>query len=344
MTTKFLAVFFLLIPFCALADGTPVPTTDLPGLSDPAGIKRIQSSVLIVRDEVAYDEIALPIGALKTDDSGNDRPSKSFPLASGVRNRMIYVLPAGRSTLEAIRSYQSELASLGFTTLWECDSDTCGASSISDYSMISQLWPASAWTYDGSSPAGCAKGGSLVEQRYAAMSNSETGAVVGMVAWRPDVTSVYCEDGAFQKRATIAISFVAPKAREQNMQLVSASEMEKSIAQTGRVALYGILFDTASATLKPESKSALDEIALLLESQPAMKLHVVGHTDNQGGLESNFDLSKRRAAAVREALIMQYAIDGSRLTSNGVSYLAPVASNTDDAGRAKNRRVELVPM
>ena len=69
---------------------------------------------------------------------------------------------------------------------------------------------------------------------------------------------------------------------------------------------------------------------------------MVGHTDNNGGLEPNFDLSKRQAAAAKDALAKQFGIAGERLTTNGVSYLAPVSTNTTDDGRAKNRRVELV--
>ena len=95
--------------------------------------------------------------------------------------------------------------------------------------------------------------------------------------------------------------------------------------------------------IKPESNAALAEIAKLLNSNPALKLHVVGHTDNQGSLDSNFALSKARAQAVSVALSQNYAIAAARLNANGVSSLAPVASNTDEAGRAKNRRVELVP-
>ena len=133
------------------------------------------------------------------------------------------------------------------------------------------------------------------------------------------------------------------KAREQKMVSVSAAEMSTALTNTGRVALYGILFDTASSVLKPESKAALDEIGKLLTQNPTMKLHVVGHTDDQGGLDSNFALSKARAQAVSAALSRDYGVDATRLSANGVSYLAPVASNADEAGRAKNRRVELVP-
>lgn len=125
--------------------------------------------------------------------------------------------------------------------------------------------------------------------------------------------------------------------------VVSADEMSKSIASSGRVALYGILFDTNKADIKAESKPALEEIAKLLTAEPELKLHVVGHTDNVGGYEANMSLSKRRADAVVAALVKDYGIAAGRLTSNGVAYLAPVAVNTTEDGRAKNRRVELVP-
>ena len=83
--------------------------------------------------------------------------------------------------------------------------------------------------------------------------------------------------------------------------------------------------------------------ANLMKSQPQLKLHVVGHTDSQGSIESNFDLSKRRALAIRATLAAQYGVADTRTAAHGVAHLAPVASNNDDAGRAKNRRVELVP-
>jgi len=79
------------------------------------------------------------------------------------------------------------------------------------------------------------------------------------------------------------------------------------------------------------------------EMTPSLKLLVVGHTDNVGTLSSNMDLSKRRADAVVSVLVSQYAIDRTRLSPVGVSFASPVAPNSNDEGRAKNRRVELVP-
>ena len=70
---------------------------------------------------------------------------------------------------------------------------------------------------------------------------------------------------------------------------------------------------------------------------------MVGHTDNQDGLDSNIALSKRRAEAVNAALVSQHGIAAGRLSAYGVGDLAPVASNTEEAGRDKNQRVELLP-
>jgi len=86
----------------------------------------------------------------------------------------------------------------------------------------------------------------------------------------------------------------------------------------------------------------LQEIAKLLHGQPQLRLHVVGHTDNQGASEHNLDLSRRRAANVVRELTTQLAIAGNRLDSFGAGWYAPIAANGSDEGRSKNRRVELV--
>ena len=118
--------------------------------------------------------------------------------------------------------------------------------------------------------------------------------------------------------------------------------MAEEISASGRVAIYGIYFDFDKADLKPESKPTLDEIAKLLNELPELELVVVGHTDNVGSLDHNMALSKQRAAAVAAALVQDYGIPAQRLTSWGIGYLSPVASNQTDDGRALNRRVELV--
>src|SRR4029079_3201910 len=104
----------------------------------------------------------------------------------------------------------------------------------------------------------------------------------------------------------------------------------------------GILFDTRSAVVKPESMPTLDEVSKLLKAQPTLRLLVVGHTDNVGTFEFNTDLSQRRAASVVQILTSKLGIDAKRLTPVGVSFASPVASNRTEEGKAKNRRVQLV--
>jgi OOP family OmpA-OmpF porin len=77
-------------------------------------------------------------------------------------------------------------------------------------------------------------------------------------------------------------------------------------------------------------------------AESKLKVFIVGHTDNQGSLEGNRELAKQRANSVATALLKEYKVDPSRLRAEGVASLAPVASNADEGGRARNRRVELV--
>ena len=151
----------------------------------------------------------------------------------------------------------------------------------------------------------------------------------------------YCT--AFEHRTIVVVDVLELKAMEQKMVTVKAEEMAQSITTNGRVALYGLYFDSGKADVKPESKDTLAQIAKLLSSSPALKLLVVGHTDNVGEFNSNMDLSKRRADAVISVLASQYKADRKRLTPVGVSFASPIAPNTSEDGKAKNRRVELVP-
>lgn len=121
----------------------------------------------------------------------------------------------------------------------------------------------------------------------------------------------------------------------------SAGEMADAIRKNGFVALTGVLFDTGSDTLKPESMPLLNEVAALLKKDAALKVSVEGHTDNVGARASNLELSKMRGERVVKFLT-DAGIDAKRLKSAGKGDSSPVADNRTEAGRAKNRRVELV--
>ena len=138
------------------------------------------------------------------------------------------------------------------------------------------------------------------------------------------------------------LQIVEPKAMQTGQVTVDANAMKSGLAAEGRIALYGLYFDTGRAEVKPESKPQLDQMAKLLQSQPALKVFIVGHTDNQGTTDGNLALSLQRATAVSNALVSSYRIDAKRLQAKGVANLAPLATNSSEEGRAKNRRVELV--
>jgi len=136
-------------------------------------------------------------------------------------------------------------------------------------------------------------------------------------------------------------TFVEETALTQDV-VANAAQLQTGIKAVGHIVVNGILFDTAKADVKPESGPAIEQVAKLLQGDPSLKVYVVGHTDNVGGLASNLDLSKRRAASVVQVLVSQYHIAADRLAPFGAGPYLPIQSNDTEAGRALNRRVELV--
>jgi outer membrane protein OmpA-like peptidoglycan-associated protein len=122
----------------------------------------------------------------------------------------------------------------------------------------------------------------------------------------------------------------------------STPDFSQAISSTGRYVTYGIHFDTDSDRIKPESAAVVKSIARGLETNPALKLRIEGHTDSTGSADHNMDLSKRRADAVKAVLVSQFSADPLRLTTAGMGATKPVDTNDTPQGRSLNRRVELV--
>lgn len=135
---------------------------------------------------------------------------------------------------------------------------------------------------------------------------------------------------------------VEEKAMNQTVALVTADDMRKELAAKGKVTLY-INFDTDKATIRPDGKPAVDEITKLLKADPQLKLAVEGHTDDTGNAAHNQALSAQRADAVVQSLVKD-GVDAKRLRAAGHGATQPLADNKDEAGRAKNRRVELIKL
>lgn len=299
---------------------------DVAGGEDYPLIGRYEGSTMTLFKQSDYEEqriLTKPITSADRRETGKRVNDKNSIPAAGKSIRIRYEGPSGRSPLEVARNFQSEIKAKGFELLFECKGADC-----SDLGG-SELY----FALHDESPLG---NGDI-------HSNPPSQIFTSAKLTRPEgdvYATIYVGD--FKKAPEVLVDVVetAPMDTDKIV-FVDAAQMQKDISAYGRVALYGILFDFDKASIRPDSQPTLDEIAKFLSSNTQVKLIVAGHTDWKGGFDYNLDLSKRRAEAVVKAL-MEMGVAGSRLRSFGVGPAAPVASNESEAGRAKNRRVELV--
>ncbi len=125
---------------------------------------------------------------------------------------------------------------------------------------------------------------------------------------------------------------------------VGAPDMRNKLMTEGKLVTYGIYFDVNKDVVKPESYGTLKEIAAILNEVPDVKVKIVGHTDSDGADAANLDLSKRRAASVKNELVKSFGVNGDRLVTDGMGESQPVAANDTPANKALNRRVEFIKL
>lgn len=144
----------------------------------------------------------------------------------------------------------------------------------------------------------------------------------------------------FDDNLNMSIKVIQEQAMTQTVALVKADAMAAALAKDGHIALY-LNFDNDSDAIRADSLPAIAEIGKLLAADPALKLRIEGHTDNTGKAAHNQTLSRARAESVVNAITAKQ-IAADRLKPEGMGAQQPVADNTSEEGRAKNRRVELV--
>ena len=125
---------------------------------------------------------------------------------------------------------------------------------------------------------------------------------------------------------------------------VGAPDTRSKLITEGKFVTRGILFDVSSDKIKPESYGVLKEIGTVLKENPAVRVKIIGHTDSDGDDTKNLDLSKRRAASVKNALAAEFGIEAARLETDGKGETQPSDANTTSPGKANNRRVEFVKL
>ena len=130
-----------------------------------------------------------------------------------------------------------------------------------------------------------------------------------------------------------------------NLKITTATpDMRSKLLTEGKLVTYGIYFDVNKDVVKAESFGTISEIAQTLKENPTVRIKIIGHTDSDGDDAKNLDLSRRRALSVKNTLVNQFGIDGSRIQTDGKGETEPLAPNTTSESKAKNRRVEFIKL
>lgn len=300
-------------PATAAAPGTgfdlqsvPVTSKALPAfpyLATPSGLAEDQ---VTISKDLEFDRVHVVVG------------DELRPVEGKVHERLFYIHKLKWSALAAHRNYEAALKALGATRVdkvYPGDKQFIERNGGSESAIFKKMGV-----------------GTLYE-----MDDPE---VPGFEQWliRTPTTNIWLS--FFLKRDEMHLLTVEEKAMQQQVQALPAAELSSALQQDGHVALY-LNFDTDSQVIRPDSLPAVDEVVKLLRGEPALKLRVEGHTDATGDAAHNRKLSLARAESVVQAIVAQQ-IARERLSAAGKGPDQPLADNATEAGRAKNRRVELV--
>jgi OOP family OmpA-OmpF porin len=231
------------------------PTADRKGGKDHALLKRYDGSFIVAFDQKAFAEFVLPLSRLEEVPGKKDHKNvrayepKQKKALEGPTTRLVYVIPQGRSPLEVLRNYQEEIRAKGGKLLYECKAEECGGKPqgrsegwAGHMTLARFLYPDDRITDPFGSNGWCAMTRDVADARYAAAELPASGAHVSVYTYTLKTGSnQYCQ--ALNDRTIAIVDVIEAKEREQKMVTVQASEMAKSIAGTGRIALYGIYFD-----------------------------------------------------------------------------------------------------
>ncbi|HLX25334.1 MAG TPA: OmpA family protein [Usitatibacter sp.] len=307
---------------------------DVAGAKDPPYLKRYEGSEIVSYQALPYESYRVwspdpknPTGPWVTDQ------------VEGQITRAFYKVPAGHTVLEIFRNYEQSIKDAGFT--FKASSANFWSNDFADqfYHQSWQIHSDYAWT-------NLALNG-VQKMAYLSASATKDGKSVTLavyIANYKEGKDVKYGDKPFHfntDNVLVVADVVVSKAVVNKMVLLKAADMAEALKAKGAVDIYGIYFDTDKAVIKPESTPTLDEVASLLKIDGGLRLEVSGHTDNTGEKAHNLKLSEDRAQAVVKALTTSYKIDAKRLVAKGYGDTKPVAANSSDENKAKNRRVEL---
>ena len=332
---------------------------DIAGGSDHPLIRRVPGTTLVGYAQTAHGNLDFQVSSYVDFDlkSGKRRYSTPALALDGRVTRLWYEAP-GSTTADQLYQRQSKaLLDQGFNVLYDSASGDSGAPD-KWVNFLATFAPGKRDAIPASrSPRifSSARSASLHTGTY---QKDNTTVRLVAVDWPKAEEAVQARRGAYiaidvvQARSLRGGPSAIPASNEQTAALQSASghandaapgpAWRSTLEQSGRVALGGVEFASGSAVLQPSSQAVLTQVAEYLKARPEVRVFVVGHTDSTGDLQGNLELSRQRAQAVADALTRDADLAPGRTSAHGVGPLAPIADNATSAGRARNRRIDLV--
>lgn len=290
----------------------------------------------------------MPPGATVTGQTESGLDSYAMPVGGWSRAGIDTVTAEGRldqqawrtdtapaSTLDLLAPMRRALQDQGYEVVFECEDTACGGF---DFRYGTKVLPEPDMHVD------------LGDYRYLAARRGTEDAedLVSLFVSRSPgagyIQITRLDEAAASEPGSLVASTMSPGDLVSGVKRDTAkmSDIAALIEAQGRVPLDDLAFSTGSYALGPGDYASLSALADWLKAEPSRRVALVGHTDDEGALDTNIALSKRRAASVRDRLVSSYGIEASRLDARGVGYLAPRTANDSDAGRLANRRVEAV--
>ncbi|MEA3437841.1 MAG: OmpA family protein [Thermodesulfobacteriota bacterium] len=313
----FLTVFALLISTNLLAQRT----NDIEGSKDYPLISRFEGSVIEYYKEVKWDDYQVPLSMMVTTEE-RGRFFEKNETVEGKVIRIQYSTSPDNNPAYVYKNYESAFRKAGFNTLFQGKGDDELGDEPADFCRTFY--------------------GDLVQKfGFAYNPQGENHAMI-VAKTKKDNNYIYVivYISGFSNVTLVTQDVIEVEAAETGH--VTAQSIDEGIALAGYMSLDGIYFDTGKATLKSESTEALNTISEYLKAHGDKKYFIVGHTDNTGDFETNIKLSTERANAVMNELITKYGNASEQLRAHGSGSTSPVANNSTDEGKAKNRRVEIV--
>jgi OOP family OmpA-OmpF porin len=307
------AFFLFIIALSVSANLSAQRATDIEGSRDYPLVSRFKGSVIEWYQHKNFDRYF--ILDLK------DNKISNYEI-DGEITRIQYSAGREHSVFEIRKSYEDALKTNGFKILVSLDEKNCGIN-LQEYLYNKEFNGLNALPGEAHKPD--------YDQNFSYLAAKK----------KLDGKEVYLVLFVTNRNYSL-ITFDAVEVQALEANLVTVRKLKEGIGLKGHLAIYDIYFDTGKSEIKPESSAALQEIAGYLNAQEGRKFLIVGHTDNTGNFEENLKLSLDRANAVIRELTANYGVDPGQLKPYGDGSTAPVASNSTEEGRAKNRRVEIV--